>query len=259
MKTLITALLIFMAVQVHGQYYQILHVKGEISIKASGKLLKPGDQLMEDEEISFKTSDAMAAALNPEKGRFIIKSDSEKGNTVDIFYVLKSTITPVRGGMSTRAGGINNAFDLKVYFAEAPYIWAGKAIFLPVSKAAFPLDDSNFFFLRYQYKGEEINKKLGSEANSILMNKMEVFQVDDDAVDRFEVSDYQLFYYQAESEESTLIADIDFVLISQEVLVNIYDAFKSSSKYPYNDVADMLSDMYGKCDPVQVRYNIQDE
>jgi len=259
MKNFVTSLLLLITVQVHGQYYQIIHVKGEISKTASGELLKPGDRLMEDEEITFKSPEAMAAALNPEKGRFIIRADSGQENTVDIIYILKSTITPVRGGMSTRAAGINNAFDLKVYFAEATYVWAGNEIFLPVSRSAFPLDESNYFFLRYQYKGEEINKKVGTEANALLMKQEDVFRVDDKEINPFDVSDYELFYYQSEAEESTLIAEIDFVLISQEVLGTVYKAFETTSKYPYNDVADMFSDMYGKCDPVQVRYNLQDK
>ena len=91
------------------------------------------------------------------------------------------------------------------------------------------------------------------------MKKNDVFKVDDEAVNPFEVSDYEIFYYKSENEESTMITEVDFVLISQEVLLNVYEAFKDIGKYPYNDVADMFSNMYGKCDPVQVEYNIKNQ
>ena len=240
-----------------AQDYSVIHVKGEIERSKTGELLKPGDKVSPDEEINFKSKDAMAAVLNPDMGRFILKAQQDEENTGALIYVLKNTVTPVRGGMSTRAGGINNAFDMKVYFADASYVWAGNHIVVRVSKAAFPMDENNFFFLRYTWKGDMINKKIGYEEDKLMMLKEEIFKVDGAAIDPFEADNFELHYYKSAVEESNLITEVDFVLISQSVLLNIYEAFKDRSKAPFNDVADMLTDMYGKCDPVQIEYNIK--
>ncbi|MBT8190693.1 MAG: hypothetical protein KJO29_09730, partial [Bacteroidia bacterium] len=201
--------------------------------------------------------DAMAAVLDPEMGRYILKAEADEKRSGDLIYVIKTAITPVRGGMSTRAGGINNAFDMKVYFAEASYVWAGNWVSLRISRAAFPMDVNNFFFLRYNLEGEQINKKLGYSEDKLLMSKEEVFKVDGVSIDALNASDFELFYFKSAEEVSELITEIDFVLISQESLLNVYNAFKDRSKYPFNETADMFSSMYGKCDPVQVEYNIK--
>lgn len=254
--TILTILTICFSWQLSAQEYQVLHVKGEIIRTESGEALKAGDKVAEDEEIHFKTVDAMAAVLDPGMGRYILKPESKEAGEGDLIYVLKSTVTPVRGGMSTRAAGINSAFDMQVYFAETTFVWPGNVIALRISEAVFPMDEENFFFLRYSWQSDQINRKLEFNKNTLLMNKNEVFEVDGKKIDPHGVSDFELYYYQSENEESALITAIDFVLISQEDLQSVYKAFKDNSKYPFNDVADLFSDLYGKCDPVQVRYNI---
>lgn len=259
MRVAFVLLFLFIAFGSFSQEYQVIHIKGEIMRSETGKLIKTGEKVSADEKISFKNADAMAAVLDPEMGRYILKSQPDEKRSSDLIYIIKNTITPVRGGMSTRAGGINNAFDMKVYFAEASYVWAGHWIALRVSKAAFPMDDKNFFFLRYTLNGEQINKKLGYEEDKLMMSKEEVFRVDGEGIDPHKASEFELFYYKSADEESELITEIDFVLISQESLLSVYNAFKDRSKYPFNDTADMFSNMYGKCDPVQVEFNIKNQ
>lgn len=52
--------------------YHVIHVNGTIQIKASGKLLEIGDKISSEDEIVFKTPDAMAALISAEKGRFTL-------------------------------------------------------------------------------------------------------------------------------------------------------------------------------------------
>jgi hypothetical protein len=252
-------IVLFTSFELFGQEYQVIHIKGDITREESGELLKAGEKVSADQKIMFKSADAMAAVLDPKLGRYILKTQPNEKRSSDLIYIIKNTITPVRGGMSTRAGGINNAFDMKVYFAEASYVWGGNWISLRVSKAAFPMDENNFFFLRYTWNGEQINKKLGYEEDKLMMSKEEVFQVDGEGIDPLKASEFELFYYKSADEESEMIAEIDFTLISQESLLSVYNAFKDRSKYPFNDTADMFSNMYGKCDPVQVEFNIKNQ
>ena len=253
-------LFIFLFVSaLHAQQYQVIHVKGEIIRSENGEKLKSGDKVSAEAKITFKTADAMAAVLDPDMGRYILKAQKDEEQSSGLIYVIKTAITPVRGGMSTRAGGINNEFDMKLYFAESPYVWAGNYIVLRVSKAAFPMDENNFFFIRYSWKGDQINKKLDFEDDKLIFSKEEVFKVDGVEIDPFSTGNFELFYYKSVEEESSMITEIEFVLIDQESLMNVYNAFKDRSKFPYNDVADMFSSMYGKCDPLQVEYNISNK
>lgn len=259
MRSAMLILFVLVSYSLLAQEYQVIHVKGDIIREESGESLKAGDKVSDDERIQFKTKDAMAAVLNPELGRFILKSEADKETRADLFYVIKSTVTPVRGGMSTRAAGINNAFDMQVYFAEATYVWVGEYIALRVSSVTFPQDENNFFFLRYEYNGNQINRRLDHKEHTLLMKKKDVFDVEGKMIAPSDASNFELHYYRDENEESMLITEIDFAFVSRDELMTIYNSFKDASKYPFNDVADLLSNMYGKCDPVQVQYNIMNQ
>ena len=61
--------------------YHVIHVRGTIQIKASGKLLKTNDKISSDDEVVFKMPDAVAAVISPKKGRFTLRTDNLKKET----------------------------------------------------------------------------------------------------------------------------------------------------------------------------------
>lgn len=253
--------LLFLILMIFGtaysQEYQVLHVKGEIVREKDGTMLKPGDKIGEQEKVKFKSADAMAAVLNKDKGRYILKPGNSESKKNDLVYVLKSTISPVRGGMSSRAGGINNDIDFKLYFSQAPYVWAGDKLRIAVSPAAYPMNDEAFFYISYEYEGEVVNKQLGFEDDFLFFEKSDLLQVDGNTVDAADIDGYELYYYQDSEEESTHIADIDFVMISQADLEDIVKQYPIANNDSYYELADMLSGLYGNCDPLQLEFNLR--
>ena len=256
-KLNLAIVLIFITVQLRGQEYQVLQVKGEIVRSSDGTILKPGDKISEEEQIQFVTKDAMAAVLSEEKGRYIIKVKSEETDQSDLIYVLKSTISPVRGGMSSRSSGIRNQVDLMLYFQEEPFVWVGDLIRVKIAPSAFRMNDKNYFFLRYTVNEEKINKKLPFEDDILIIDKSLVFTVDGQSFNAADAGNYELFYYRSSHEEATSMAKIDFVLMDIEDVEILYSALVDESEYPFYDVAEILSDLYGKCDPLQLMYNIE--
>lgn len=259
MRKIAVVLLLYTAFQANCQEYQVLHVKGEIVRVDDGSLLKPGDKITGEKQIRFKTKDAMAAVLSADKGRYIIKATDNTANQSDLIYVLKSIVSPVRGGMSSRAGGINNSIDFKLYFDEAPYVWAGDYIRLKVSSYAFPMSDRRYFFVRYEINDEVVNKKLDFDTDVLIFDKNTLFTVDENPVNPKDINHYELYYYNSANEESVLLTDIEFVLLDMKTLKELYDQYQDSSEDAYYDIADILSNLYGKCDPLQLRYNLKNQ
>jgi hypothetical protein len=255
MKRLLFCLLLFVGFYCEAQEYQVLHVKGEIIKEKDGALLKPGDKINESDKIKFQTDNAMAAVLSDEKGRYILRVDKEEEESSDLVYVIKSAISPVRGGMSTRATGINNDIDMQLYFEEAPYVWAGETLKISLSRSSYPMSDHLFFVLEYGYDGEKVSKKLGFEDDYLVMKKGQVFNIEGNPADQDLISNYELYYYDEESEEGRRITSIDFVLITQDELDEIFALFPDDVKNRDYEIADFLSDMYGKCDPLQLQHN----
>lgn len=256
MGRLMVILLLLITSGANGQVYQVLHLKGEIIRVKDGELLKPGDKLDASEKINFMSKDAMAAVLSADKGRYIIKANESTEKQSDLIYVLKSAMAPVKGGMSTRAAGINNLVDFQLYFGQVPYVWAGDQIRLDVSSQAFPMNEKKFFYIQYDLNGESMNKMLTYDDDELIMEKDKLFLIDERAVSPADIDNYKLFYYDSTKEESSLITEIDFVLIDAKTLKNLYEQYQGTSEDAYYDIADILSDLYGTCDPLQLRYNL---
>jgi len=235
-----------------GQSYQVLHVKGEILY--NGIQIKSGDKIHGDKNIEFGSNDAMAAVLSKEKGRYIIKANPGSGSSSNLVYILNSTLSPVRGNMSTRSGAINNTLDLAKYFGEKPFVWAGDLIVVNISKEAYEMDDDHFFFLRYQYNNETVNKRLRFEGTKLIMDKNEVFSIENQPVIRSKSWSQQLFFYDYPNEETELITDIQFVLLDKSDIENFKNGI-APDDFVLDEISQILSDLYGKCDLEQLIRN----
>ena len=234
-----------------AQEYHILHVKGEI--KVDGVPIKPGDKINADKEIQFTTPDAVAAALSPDKGRYIIRVDKSEGMNSDLIYILSATVAPVRGGMSTRAGD-DDSNKLRSYFGSSPFVWVGETIQLEIPAKSYPMDDENYFLLRFQYKGNVIDKKLDSEGNILVINKSSVFSQDGEAMDLNEVRDYEFYYHDGQNTDA-IVTPAFFIFLSTEEVNEMFIGLEGSEKR-YKEMADILSEFYGMCDPKQLELNL---
>lgn len=257
MKLIAAIFIVLFSFTAYSQEYQVLHVKGKIVLEKDGTLLKAGDKIDEKDKIRFEEKDAMAAVLSKEKGRYILKATDSPSNESDLVYIIKSAISPVRGQMSSRAGSINNDIDFQLYFGQVPYVWAGEVLKVAVSKATYPMNEERFFYIEYSYAGDWIGKKLGFEKDFIILDKATFFRLDETPIDPEKVSGYTLYYYNAVSEESKRITDIDFVLISQEELQQVADQFPDLSSDSIYEIAAIFSSLYGKCDPLQLENNMK--
>ena len=158
--------------------------------------------------------------------------------------------------MSTRAGGITNSSKLSNYFGSSPYVWVGERIELEISPDAYVMDNEHFFFLRYIYNDETINKRLDNEGKKLIMLKSKIFQVDDQPIDKSQVSNYELYYYDEPKEESTIISPAFFIFLSAEEVRLMFDQMQDVEDR-YKEIADILSEFYGKCDEDQLKINLE--
>ncbi|MDA0195245.1 MAG: hypothetical protein O2887_10895 [Bacteroidetes bacterium] len=76
MRRILAIFLFALASCAYAQDYTVIHVRGEILKKSSDIPIKRGDRVGANEQIVFKSPDAVAAVLSPDRGRFILKSES---------------------------------------------------------------------------------------------------------------------------------------------------------------------------------------
>lgn len=215
MKRLAFIILLFATLSVSAETYYVIRVMGVIKIKTTGAVLKPGDKIDSEDKLEFGSKDAKAAVMSRSKGRFTLELNAKQKSSGEFVAFMKSCLTASKGQLSTRAGAILNLQDLQKHFAKEKYLVLGTAK-IPVSDKAFIQDDQHFFFIRYTYNDEEVNKLLEHDGDTLILEKGSLFMVDDQPVPEEAVRDMKLYHYNAEKEESIYITDIDLLFPDME-------------------------------------------
>lgn len=221
--------------------FTVIKVYGNILNKKANKDLNQGDHFGEKDVLIFKTYESKAAVINPEKGRFIITPPADNNLTAQASFV------PAMGNISSRAGLINNFVDLQNQFADK-YLILDK-VEIKISEDAYPMNENSFFYLRYQYEGESINKKLEFKTDTLIIEKKSLFTVDGKPIPNPDISEMKLFYYS--DNKSVLINEFDPVFPDNEQLkAEISIILKSNIKKKYqerlNEIIGYLNEFYGK-------------
>jgi hypothetical protein len=220
--------------------YTVLKVYGSITYKKLDRELAKGDQYKEKDVLIFKTDDSRAAVINPEKGRLMI-TKSANSSTSGVNFV------PGLSNVSTRGMNVTTLSDLENEFA-GEYLLLNK-VKVVISKTNFPLSDETFFYIKYKYNNEEINKKLGFNSDTLIIDKNELLTVDGKAINPGETGDMKIYYYK--NKNSILICDFITVFPDKTDLQNeislIIDSYKNKeSKFVYDEIKAYIIENYGK-------------
>lgn len=246
MKTLISALILVFLITgtAFGQDdFKVIKVSGSILLKTRGISLETGTVFSGKEDLLFRSQDATAAVINSQKGRLVLTSNSHDLSSA------KSNFMPAMYNISSRGGSINNSKDLSSRFS-------GKYVVLDrqnnkIDGKVFPMDKDHFFFLRYIYKGEEINKKLMYSGDTLIIEKKNLFTVDGNPIPSADNTSIRLFYRKG--SESVFISQFDLIFPDQEQLkketgIILTELKAKSASVKISEVGSYINDFYGKVD-----------
>jgi hypothetical protein len=246
---IIVSLMLFSADSVFSQVnYRVIKVNGSIIYVRTGNNMTQGDVFTEDEDLSFQTSNSRAAVINPSSGRFILSPDNYEN-----LSSAKSNFLPAMSNLSTRGGIINNMTDLQNQFSDDMVILCEAGYYLNPYK--FPMNENQFFFLKYEYKGEEINKKLKFEQNKLKFSREEILKIDEMPIKEIDNPDIGFYYYNNGAAE--YISDFRLVLpnleqLNTELQIILDESPGKSFNQKVNDVSGYLFEFYGKPDKQDV-------
>jgi len=249
----LATLLVLIAFQSKSQSYTVIHTIGNIYDTQSETYLSKGSKISESAELRFESKGARAAVLSSSRGRFVIQESQSTNTQSDAVYALMSVISPVRGRLSTRSGSINNILDFQKHFNEGTVALVGELYQVSISPSAFPMSESRFFYVQYQFNDETINKKLGSDEDQLVIDLSEFYSVDGNPIESSGVSDVKLLYYDAGKGTSKFITDMDITYVSDETLKSLVKEFPKNPSIP---VLELINSMYGKCTEEQVNQAI---
>jgi hypothetical protein len=244
MKSIITTLL-FVFIFIHPVFsqddFKVIKVSGNILLKTRGISLETGTVFSGKDDLLFKSEDATAAVINSQKGRLVLTNKNHDLSTA------RSNSLPSMYNISSRGVSLLNNSDLSRNFS-GKYVVLDKQR-IELDETTFPMDKDHFFFLRYIYKGEEINKKLGFSGDTLIIDKKSLLTIDGNSIPSADNTSIKLFYRKG--TESVFISDFDLIFpdmkqLKKEIAVILGEIKAKPVKEKVGEIDSYISEFYGK-------------
>jgi len=241
MKYVISALLfqlIFLDPAFSQTDFRVIKVNGSILLKAKGISLETGTVFSDKEDLLFRSEDATAAVINSQKGRIVLTSkkhdlSAASANSLPAMYNISSR--------SVTNKGLTNYFSGKCVVLDR--------LEMEVDSKSYPMDKDHFFFLRYKYNGEEINKKLSFIGDTLIIDQKSLFTIDGNPIPRADNTSITLFYRKV--NESVLISEFDLIFpdltqLSREIQIILNEIKDKQYKEKVVETDSFINEFYGK-------------
>jgi hypothetical protein len=228
--------------------YYVLFVKGTVKNASTGKPLKINDPVKNTDKLTFGSNQDMISVISATKGRFTIKPNPGAKES-ELSYTVKNTLLPGTARLSTRSGELLNVLDVQNYFGKESFAIFG-TLRKRVSAASFPMNSNSFFFVRYTYKGQTINKKLPFSSDTLMISKGDVLKVDGVEISR-EAAEGMVLYYKGE-QGATRLTEVNFIFPDESEVKAQVQVLKSAVKEMgkpdealTKEITDFLDEVYG--------------
>ena len=223
--------------------FKVIKVNGTIVLKTKGISLETGTVFSEKEDLLFRTEDATAAVINSQRGRMILTNDNHDLSKASSNYL------PSMYNINTRGGSLINLIDLQIHFS-GKYVVLGRQT-IEMDNKNFPMNKENFFFLRYLYKGEEINKKLDYSGDTLIIDKESLYTVDGNPIPSPDNTSIRLFYHKG--SESVPVSEFDLIFpdikqINKEIRIILDEIKDKDVKLKIGEINAHINEFYGKTD-----------
>ena len=237
----ILAIFVFCSAQLFSQSdFKVIKVNGTILLRARGISLETGTTFSEKEDLLFRSDDATAAVINSQRGRLVITSKNHD------LASASSNFLPSMYNISSRAA-FSGSPDPGTHFSGRYVVLNRNGI--KIDNEAYPMDNDHFFFLRYVFRGEEINKKLFSSSDTLFIDKSTLFTVDGKAIPSPDDTSIKLFYRKG--SESVFISEFELIFPDMDQLAKETEIILGETKgKPYEDIiretGSYITEFYGK-------------
>jgi hypothetical protein len=245
----LAATTMFFATNLNAQdKFTVIKVNGNIVITRTGSALDIGTAFAQNEDLQFKSEGSRAAVINPQRGRYLLTSEN-----LSDFRTSKSDFLPSSGKISSR--GVNAILDVNDLkdLLEGNYVILDR-VKIVLNLETFPMNEKKYFYIRYSYKNETINKKLSYSGDTLFVSKNELFTVDGKQIPNPEITEMKLMYMEEGlNYVSTPICAFtpvfpEYVQLRKEVKLIADQMSGKTYKEKFIEISSFVNDFYGKHD-----------
>lgn len=166
------------------------------TVSINGKEMKVNDVFPEESTVKWNSPKQAMKVVDTQSGRqrLIVAEQYQKSKAADIMSFIKGVKHLSSRGTANNVVTLRNMVTDHFYFTDS--------ISFPTE---FKTDGNHFFYVSYDYDGEEVNKRIHNQ-NGTFSISGDIFTIDGKPIPPFDVR-LSLYYLDLKSNQSTLITD----------------------------------------------------
>ncbi|MFL5731481.1 MAG: hypothetical protein ACJ75J_18470 [Cytophagaceae bacterium] len=237
--------------------YYVIHLKGAVVNKTTGKPVIVGDKLGPKDQLKFPTAEDLAVVMSPTKGKYTVKPNPTKNANNEFVAFMQSAILPVKSNthLSTRGSEENGVMDMKNYFGSDKFVIVGENISIRLNAEKYPMSDTKFFIYRYMHGEKPVSKKIEHNNGNLVIDKKALYTVDGTAIDPSTVQSVDIYYYDSATRNSTKVTTFSPVFLAETTLKeeckvqkDVYKGQNMNHDQIDKELHKYVTDVYGKTD-----------
>jgi hypothetical protein len=237
-----------------NDFFQIIRVNGVVLTQKDQTPLKTGMKIGNHEQLLFKTTDASLIVSNQTRGRFIIKSPSQKNAKGELVAFAKDVVLPFTGNTSLSTRGTpSQVHDFKEYLGDTTFFIIGNQLEFAVDQNKYQISPSHFFQIRYHLKDSTKVAKLPNTNNRLILDSQKLFAKADGKIAIPEKIELFWVVVRPRAVEKLAIfrpifLDENSLKAEYQVLFDLIANQKLSDEEYHKHIYGYFRDVYGKTD-----------
>lgn len=181
--------------------YIIMKIKGTIVLESTGQVLQKDDQICGNDNVIFKTADAVAIVHSTSKGKYTLRANKSRSSELEgvIASTVSSVLSKNKAALDTRSGDKPLAEEFGVMFCVLGNYE------LDLDEDKYPVGKDNYFMIRFKHKGNTYEIKLNNNSNTVYLEKETILTplAKDEEVNNLE--DVALYYCSIKNPENPML------------------------------------------------------
>ena len=197
--------------------YVVMKIKGTIILEGTGHALLKDDQICGNDNVIFKSADAVAIVHSESKGRYTLKVS--KSRISELENVLKSSVLAALSKSKNSLDTRSETEPLSEVLWDV-YCVIGKYL-IDTEEDKYSVNDNDYFTIRFIYNDSPYEIKLANEVNNIIIDK-EIIKTQT-AINKLPdfLEDVALYYYNSRnSDKPQIINTFDLTFPDEKILVD---------------------------------------
>jgi len=243
-----------------GDALYVIHVKGSVTNKTSGAILKIGDKINSEDQLKFATQDALVVIMSA-KGKYTLSPSVKANNSNEFIAYVNNAMLPLKsnGHLSTRGNGSEIIHDLKGYFGTSTFNIIGDQLELKIDTIKYPITESKYMIYRYVNNGTVVSKKIEKRGDQLIINKKALYTYKGNYIDPSKIQNVDIYYYDSKANKSSRLVGFNPQFIDEEQLKSelwvqkkILGEQNLSSDQVTKELVSYVFDVYGKTDEAKL-------